>query len=96
MSWKDAQLEARRRIAALNLPEGNLDGVTVMIVDYESQEVFDFDGGMGSLKFHQMVIGAMFRFLKKRGAQVERPIVTLNQRVWGKLKLNPQKPSSSA
>jgi hypothetical protein len=81
MSWKDAKAEATKRIARLELPDGRLDGWRITLHTYDSQELFEFDGHVGSLTFHQMVKNAVFRELRRRGAIVETLVITRDQRL---------------
>lgn len=78
MSWRDAQDEAARRLSRLHIPARtslpdptkDLHGVTVALIEFESDETAGLLVGGHSAAFQAMVNRAMKRALEKRGASV--------------------------
>lgn len=83
MTWQDAKSDARNRIALMTMlpPAGKrLDGLTIVLTDYEDSITYRFLCGMNgwSLDYFRMVNNAAARILRKRGAIVEYRTVKLD------------------
>lgn len=83
MTWRDAKTDALARIAKMGLPEGSLDGHRIVCSEYADDKAYRFACGMRNwtLAYYQMVNKATFRELRRRGAKVERRLITWEQLV---------------
>jgi hypothetical protein len=75
MTWASAQTEATRRIALLPIPPDPtpLDGLTVTLLDFETDAVAGMLVGGNSAEFQQMVNRAASRALKKTRCNRNHP-----------------------
>ncbi|HUJ08542.1 MAG TPA: hypothetical protein VL171_00810 [Verrucomicrobiae bacterium] len=83
MTWPDAKTAAHELLALLDLPpEGRLNGYRIQLTEYADENVYRFAcGGRHGwpLAYYHTVVEAMYRELRKRGAIVERHLVTRDQ-----------------
>ena|GEM_PF-3066866 len=79
MTWQDAQTEAARRLWLLPAPPppARLDGLTVTLIEFETDEIAGVLAGGNSATFQRMVNRALRRRLESRGATVVVRIITL-------------------
>lgn len=78
MTWKSAKAVAADCLARMNLPP-QLRGAKIRLADYESDADLKFmkSADEWSLSFHRMVNGAIARELRKRGATVTMPKISM-------------------
>lgn len=78
MTWKSAKAVAADYLTRMNLPP-SLKGAKIRLADYESDADLKFmkSADEWPLSFHRMVNGAIARELRKRGATVEMPKISM-------------------
>ena len=82
MSWLSAMKEAEQRMKKLPIPkEGSLAGLTVTLMDFETDSVAGGLVGGQSAMFQTMVNRAMTKLLKKRGAMVDVVVIKLDRAI---------------
>lgn len=72
-TWQQAKRDAEKRVAMLPLPPGQLDGLSIVLTDYEDEVTYKFLCGLNNtwaLDYHRVVNQAVRRILKKRGATI--------------------------
>jgi len=80
MTWQTAQAEAKRRLSLLpGPPDGRLDGLTVTLIEFETDQIAGLLAGGNSAMFQRMVNRALRRYMESRGAIVVERIITLQE-----------------
>lgn len=79
MTWREVTTRAKAMIDRLGLTRVRLDGQTVLLTDYESDEALRFlkPDDQYSLAGHRLLNSAFAREMKKRGADVEFVMVRM-------------------